>query len=166
MQEKREILRKRIRVINKHRKALSEYKQLIDELEHEYVQENKNLYTPECYERLSIQEKALFEAYLKRFSSLQDYMGAKLFPLIMEMAGIAAGKMSEILIAVEREQIIDSLQEWIELREFRNVLEHDYPEILEQAMEDLQQCVASYEKLALYAHNVNQFVEDKLYATL
>lgn len=166
MQEKKEILIKRIGIINKHQKALSEYKKLIDELVYVSRKGEVNLYAVENYERLTVQQKALFEAYLKRFSSLQDYMGAKVFPLIMEMAGIATGKMSEILVAVEREEIIDSLQEWIELREIRNALEHDYPEALEQALQELQQCVAGYEKLTRYVSNVIQFSREKLNAPL
>jgi len=29
-----------------------------------------------------------FEAYLKRFASIQDYLGTKVFPLLLEVAGI------------------------------------------------------------------------------
>lgn len=162
MQNRKEILLKRIGVLRKHQQALSEYRALIDQLE----SNNVKRYTPERYQALAPEQKAIFEAYLKRFSSLQDYMGNKLFPLIIEMAGITSGKMSDILVAVEREEIIDSLQEWIELREIRNALEHDYPEALQQALQELQQCVASYPKLNQYAENVLQFSKEKLNATL
>jgi len=166
MQEKEKILLKRIDVLKKHQKALAEYKQLIDEFEGASGRQSYTPYTPLGYQQLTVQQKALFDAYLKRFASLQDYMGAKVFPLIMNMAGITSGKMSEILIAVEREEIIDSLQEWIELREIRNALEHDYPEVLEQALQELQQCVASHQKLDQYAQNVIRFIKEKLDAPL
>ena len=35
--------------------------------------------------------------------------------------------MSEVLYSIEKKEIIDSLENWIELREVRNELEHDYP---------------------------------------
>ncbi|WP_458700339.1 hypothetical protein ACKGJI_10910 [Sulfurospirillum sp. 1307] len=40
--------------------------------------------------------------------------------------------------------------DWIELREVRNELEHDYPEELEDALEDLKFCINSFKKLESY----------------
>ncbi|VFN07778.1 MAG: hypothetical protein BECKG1743E_GA0114224_112981 [Candidatus Kentron sp. G] len=115
MTGKPEILHKRLDKLTRHYAALQEYHGLIIELE-----KQKDIYTSDVFRTLGGQERALFDAYLKRYSSLQDYMGAKVFPLLLESAGMAVGKMSEVLATVEREEIIDSLQEWIELREIRN----------------------------------------------
>ncbi|MDC7226153.1 MAG: hypothetical protein PQJ61_05270 [Spirochaetales bacterium] len=52
--------------------------------------------------------------------------------------------MADILLQLEKEEIIDSFESWIELRELRNALEHDYPEELEQALNDLKSCVDSF----------------------
>jgi len=90
MQEKEKILLKRIDVLKKHQKALAEYKQLIDEFEGASGRQSYAPYTPLGYQQLTVQQKALFDAYLKRFASLQDYMGTKVFPLIMNMAGITS----------------------------------------------------------------------------
>ena len=98
----------------------------------------KNIYDKSVFKKLKIEEKAFLDAYLKRFSSLQDFMGAKIFSLLLEIAGISSDKMSEVLYFIEREEIIDSLENWIELREIRNNLEHDYPEELEEALSDLK----------------------------
>jgi len=56
------------------------------------------------------------DAYLKRFSSVQDFLGAKM----LDIAGINSGKMSEVLYLVEKETIIDSRDRWIGLREVRS----------------------------------------------
>ncbi len=64
---------------------------------------------------------------MKRFSSVQDFLGAKIFAPLLDVSGINFGKMSEVLYAIEKEEIIDSLDNWIELREIRSELEHDYP---------------------------------------
>ena len=58
--------------------------------------------------------------------------------------------MSEILLMAEREEIIDSLQNWIELRESRNALEHDYPDELALALQDLKDCIHSFTRLEQY----------------
>ena len=129
MNHKLEILKKRFQKLAKHYQALKAYKQLIDNL----IQK-KDIYKPQEFENLKAEEQAILDAYLKRFASMQDFLGAKIFPSILEIAGISHGKMSEVLYTVEKEEIIDSLENWIELREIRNALEHDYPEKLSEAL--------------------------------
>ncbi len=158
---KQQILASRLAKLMKHHQALTEYRSLILELE-----SCCDIYRPEGFLHLEIQQRAVLEAYLKRFSSLQDYMGAKLFPLIIEMSGIVVSKMSEVLAAVEREEIIDSLDEWIEMRELRNALEHDYPDELEHALRELELCVKSYDKVDRYVHNIMRFASEVLHADL
>jgi len=84
-------------------------------------------------------------------------MGAKVFPLLLESVGIPVSKMSEVLVIAEREQIIDSLQDWIELREIRNDLEHDYPDDLQTALSALHTCVLNFPKLEKYYQNTIGF---------
>jgi L-lactate utilization protein LutB len=67
--------------------------------------------------------------------------------------------MSEVLYNAEREKIIDSLQNWIELREIRNELEHDYPDKLRKALEDLKFCVNSFDLLETYYSNSLDFAK-------
>lgn len=49
--------------------------------------------------------------------------------------------MSEVLFYIEMEGIIDSLSEWVELREIRSELDHDDSEDLEEALRDLKKCI-------------------------
>ena len=149
MRNTKEILKKRLEKAQKHYEALSGYKK--------YISKMGDIYTPYIFDSLSIEEKAVLEAYLKRFASLQDYLGAKIFPLLLEVAGINAAKMSEVLYYIEKEEIIDSFENWIELREIRNDLEHDYPDELEEALNDLKICVDNFEKLEKYFLNSKNF---------
>ena len=154
MLHKKEILKKRLLKAQKHYVALSEYHSLIDELLKE-----KNIYDQFTFNTLEAQEKAILDAYLRRFSSLQDFMGAKIFSLLLEVAGINGRKMSEVLYNIEKEEIIDSLDNWIELREVRNELEHDYPEELEEALEDLKFCIEHCSTLEMYYKNAWKFAQ-------
>jgi hypothetical protein len=106
------------------------------------------------------------DAYLKRFASIQDYLGAKIFSLLLDVSGISGNKMSEVLYHIEREEIIDSLENWIEIREIRNELEHDCPEELEEALQDLKFCIESFERLESYYHNSITFAKRYLDETL
>ena len=145
---KKEILQKRLDKVEKHYIALKEYKSLIDNL-----LLTVNIYEPLQFNMLKPEQKAILDAYLKRFSSIQDYLGSKIFPLLLDVAGINSQKMSETLYHIEREEIIDSLENWIELREIRNELEHDYPEELKEALSDLHFCIEGFKRLENYYLN-------------
>ncbi len=150
---KKEILKKRFEKLEKHYIALKEYKVLIDNL----LQDGNNIYEPFIFNTLKPEKKAILDAYLKRFSSIQDFMGAKIFALLLEVAGINSNKMSEVLYYIEKEQIIDSLENWIELREVRNELEHDYPEELQEALNNLKFCIESFDTIEGYYINALNF---------
>ena len=153
----KEILIKRFDKLSKHYEALKDYKSLINEL-----LLNKNIYDQFIFNTLKPEEKAILDAYLKRFSSIQDFLGAKIFSLLLDVAGINSSKMSEVLYYIEKEEIIDSLENWIELREVRNELEHDYPEELEEALVDLKFCIDSFEKIESYYLNSLKFANKYL----
>ena len=157
MTNKKKILALRFSKLEKHYSALKEYKILISDLLNE-----KNIYEQFTFNTLKPQEKAILDAYLKRFTSVQDFLGAKIFSLLLEIAGIPGEKMSEVLYNIEKEQIIDSLDNWIELREVRNELEHDYPEELQEALNDLKYCVDSFEQLESYYLNSLNFFKKYL----
>jgi hypothetical protein len=148
---KKEILAKRLNKLQKNFEVLREYKNFIEKL--------GDIYTPFVFNSLKLEEKAILEAYLKRFAFLQDYLGAKIFKLILENKGIVVNKMSEVLIEIEREGIID-LEKWIELRNIRNELEHDYPDELEVALEDLKYCVENFNELEKIIKKVFEFAKD------
>lgn len=154
MSEQNIILQKRLAKLEKNYIALKEYKILIDRLV-----SSLNIYEIKTYKTLKPEQKAILDAYLKRFSSVQDFLGAKIFSLLLDVSGISYTKMSEVLYHIEKEGIIDSLGDWIELREVRNELEHDYPDELEDALEDLKFCIDSFDKLESYYLNSLEFAK-------
>jgi len=79
---------------------------------------------------------------LKRFASIQDFLASKIFSLLLEIAGINNTKMSEVLSNIEKENIIDSLESWIELQE---------------ALNDLKYCIDNFEKIQSYYLNSLNF---------
>ena len=67
MNNKIEIIKQRFAKLEKHYQALKDYKQLIDNLA------EKNIFSPEQFKELKVEERAFLDAYLKRFSSMQDF---------------------------------------------------------------------------------------------
>lgn len=154
MSDKYAILKKRFYKLDKHYEAFREYHQLIEI----FLFENDVL-TVEKFNFIDPKDRALFDAYIKRFASIQDFLGAKIFPLLIEISGIGSVKMTEVLYQMEREEIIDSIASWIELREIRNELEHDYPDELEDALKDLKFCIVSFSLLESYCFNARKFAQ-------
>jgi len=154
MSNKEDILKKRFFKLEKHLIAFSEYHLLIIEL-----LSNEDVLTVEKFNFIPPKDRAIFDAYIKRFASIQDFLGAKIFPLLVEISGIGSVKMSEVLYHMEREEVIDSIDNWIELREIRNELEHDYPDELEEALEDLKFCIKSFSLLESYCIHAKKFAQ-------
>lgn len=154
MTNTRSVLLKRFEKAQKHYEALRDYWRLIEKLS-----SAKKIFEVDVFAAMPPEEKAILDAYLKRFASLQDFLGAKIFPLLIEISGIGSVKMSEVLFMMEKEGIIDSFDNWMELREIRNELEHDYPDELQEALDDLKFCVDNFGRLEGYYLGAKAFAE-------
>ena len=142
------ILTQQLEKVKKHYEALKEYKEFIDDMDFNFKQDELSF--------LTTPQKAVLDAYLERFASLQDYLGAKVFRNLLDNAGISYTRMSEVLTLIEKEEII-SLDRWIEFRNVRNELEHDYPDELEQALNDLKYCIENFDYMQEIVLKVFEF---------
>ncbi len=89
----------------------------------------------------------------------QDYLGAKVFSLLLENKGFFVNKMSGIIAISEKEGLID-LEEWIQFREIRNELEHDYLDDLEEVLLDLKFCVDNFKKIEDIVFKVIEYAKN------
>ncbi|OFZ65655.1 MAG: hypothetical protein A2V79_07065 [Betaproteobacteria bacterium RBG_16_56_24] len=79
---------------------------------------------------LDDEKVAIIDQFVGRFAKLQDAMGAKLLPMVLELTK-EQGDLEAYLDKLNRlEKIgaLPSVDEWLELREMRNAFAHDYPE--------------------------------------
>jgi hypothetical protein len=79
---------------------------------------------------LSDTELAVLDQFSARFAKLQDAMGAKLFPAILELTkeqGYYPAFLDK-LNRLEKIGAIASADKWLILREMRNEFSHDYPD--------------------------------------
>ena len=75
-------------------------------------------------------ELAILDQFSTRFSKLQDAMGAKLFPAVLELTK-EQGEFPAFLdklYRLEKMGAISSAEHWLLLREMRNEFSHDYPD--------------------------------------
>ena len=79
---------------------------------------------------LSDTELAVLDQFSTRFAKLQDAMGAKLFPAVLELTKEQGSYPAFLdkLNRLEKIGAIESADQWLTLREMRNEFSHDYPE--------------------------------------
>lgn len=68
------------------------------------------------------------EAFVSRFARLQDTLGDKLLPLVLNALGERTGAAIDNLDRAERLGLIDSCDEWFTMRNLRNQMVHEYVE--------------------------------------
>lgn len=115
--------------------------------------------TPKDIPELSPMDLAVVDQFVIRFSKLQDAMGAKLLPGVLELTQ-EHGELTTFIDKLQRlEKIgaIDSAAQWLRLREMRNQFAHDYPDdpeiqasLLNKAFELAHQLVETLEHVKAF----------------
>jgi hypothetical protein len=79
------------------------------------------------------------DQYIFRFSKLQDTIGARLFPQILDALAepVTDKAFIDILNRLEKLGILDSAFSWIQLRKIRNDIAHEYPASLIERIEGI-----------------------------
>jgi len=78
------------------------------------------------------------EAFVGRFARLQDTLGDKLLPLLLNALGERSSAAIDNLDLAERLGLINSSDNWMTMRQLRNQMVHEYvedPEILSSALQ-------------------------------
>lgn len=68
------------------------------------------------------------DAFVGRFGRLQDTLGDKLLPALLSLLGERAGPFVDNLNRAERLGWVDSVDEWLVMRQLRNQMVHEYIE--------------------------------------
>lgn len=77
---------------------------------------------------LELDQVAFLDMMITQFGKLQDVLGAKIFPLILDMLGEDAIAFIDKLNKLERLGYIHDVNWWMDLREIRNQVMHDCPD--------------------------------------
>ncbi len=107
-------------------------------------------------------ELAVLDQFSTRFAKLQDAMGAKLFPAVLELTKEQGNYPAFLdkLNRLEKIGAIESAEQWLILREMRNEFSHDYPDdpalqaaILNKAYPLASELLTILNKIQLFASN-------------
>jgi len=86
--------------------------------------------SPKMIDDLSDMDLAVVDQFIVRFSKLQDAIGAKLLPGVLELTKEPGDYPAFIdkLNRLEKIGAIPSASQWLQLREMRNQFSHEYPD--------------------------------------
>ena len=116
------------------------------------------------YINLNENEIEHIDQYLFRFTKLQDTIGKRLFKVIFVLLEEDSDDVSfiDMLNRLEKLSILESTEQWLELRKIRNTLSHTYedePEEMSIAINTIlnkkQSIEKIYNKLIAYSDTVN-----------
>jgi hypothetical protein len=105
-------------------------------------------------------ELAILDQFSTRFGKLQDLMGVKLFPAVLELTK-EPGELKVFIDKLNRlEKIgaIPSANDWLLMREIRNAFSHDYPDDPDLQAEILNKAYQLAEQLLDVFQTVIEFV--------
>jgi len=96
------------------------------------------------------------DTFIYRFIKLQDMMGDKLFKIFLDEIGEYKDNMSllDVLDKLEKFEIINDSYEWMEYRNLRNKLTHEYPNNEEDIVEGIQLAMSVFEKIEIIFDNI------------
>lgn len=107
--------------------------------------QTQNLFplTLERYQTIGDAEIGHIDQLIYRFTKLQDELGTKTFRLLLDFLqeDVNDKPFRDILNMLERLKIIDSSDTWLELRELRNDLAHEYPLMMDETTDKLNHLV-------------------------
>ncbi len=95
--------------------------------------------TKKKYINLADEDVKSIDQFLFRFSKLQDAMGQKLFRIILIFLNedVEGKPFIDILNMMEKIHLLDSANDWKELRDDRNELAHNYEDEPEEMSESI-----------------------------
>jgi hypothetical protein len=113
--------------------------------------------TSSMFANFTKEDIAYLDMLTYRFGKLQDILGTKIFPLILESLSEDALSFIDKLNRLEKLNIIDDANWWVELRITRNQITHDYPNDYEllsdhfnSIIPKIKQLLSSWKNLQLY----------------
>ena len=104
----------------------------------------------EKYNALQPENLSFLDQLIFRFSKLQDSMGNKLFPSLLQSLGeeTRSTPFIDLLTKMEELELLEDANDWLVLRETRNIVTHEYPFMPQDVVDGLN-LLSTHQKLIL-----------------
>lgn len=103
-----------------------------------------------------IEHAEMLDAFVSRFSRLQDTLGDKQLPALLQVSLEKTGSQLDNLLRAEKMGWLDSAESWIEIRMLRNKLVHEYMDSPASLLQALMTTLTSTELLIQTQVNLAQ----------
>ena len=106
----------------------------------------------------------IVNSFLFNYIKIQDKLGASLFrKLLFALREIDNENLSmiDILNLLEKLEIIESVNDWDQLREIRNIIAHEYHSDIEERLENITLALSGFEQLKTLFTNIKQYAKLK-----
>jgi len=113
-----------------------------------------NLMTPERARRLAhdTADSEQVDAFVSRFGRLQDTLGNRLLPELLDALGEPVGAVIDNLDRAEKLKLVSSADHWMSMRRLRNQMVHEYiedPKVLSDALQTGHAFVTNLEEASV-----------------
>jgi len=115
----------------------------------------------ETLDHLSPEDLEQVDAFCMRFGKLQDMLGRQLFRSVLIVEQEEVLSMLDILHAMEKRKILESSEQWGNIRTLRNRLAHDYPEGSEERADALNSITDYTPALLKIYQCANNYISEK-----
>ena len=117
-------------------------------------------FTEQQYIGLIDEDLSFIDQLIFRFSKLQDSMGGKLFPSLLDNLGEETRGIPflDLLSKLEMLNILPRANDWLILRETRNIVTHEYPFNKEDIIEGLNMLNKHYSLILSVWENFNNYI--------
>jgi len=97
----------------------------------------------------NIEKIKTIDSFIYRFTKVQDRMGEKFFPSVLQELYEYKSNMAliDFLNRLEKLGLIKSTDEWIEYRKLRNTLTHEYPDNEDEMIEAINISIEVYAEM-------------------
>ncbi len=96
-----------------------------------------------------IEKIKAIDSFIYRFTKIQDKMGDKFFPAILRELQEYKNSMAliDVLNRLEKLELLENSDDWIDYRKLRNSLTHEYPNNSEDVLEAINLSIEVYENM-------------------
>ncbi len=103
------------------------------------------------------------DAFIFRYTKLQDFVGDKLFKRLLAAIGEYKSNMSyiDVLDKLEKLEIISSSDNWINFRQLRNQLTHEYPDNISDIIDGIKLAIDYFEVLKNDLYSIKEYIYNK-----
>lgn len=117
----------------------------------------------DSYLNLNDDKIAYIDQFIFRFSKLQDTLGNKLFKTVLIYLGedLTTKSFIDTFNRLEQLGIIENYDLWMELREPRNELSHDYEDDPIETSEKINKIFQKKDELEKFFTDIKKFLEEK-----